>query len=155
MLAGVYEYILYSINIYSCRDFNTDIRMPNYHLADWSCLLIHKFGIARQAALQVFISPGITYRKPGLEQRRLLWLKGELSLWGLFANIAGTGASGHGLWHFLRRDGCLSNGKRGETVHMLQRHTPLGLAEIRYGCNTSVTNPFDAGGMGCGFLHIL
>lgn len=74
MLAGLYEYISFSINIYSCRDFNTDIRMPNYHLEDWSCLLIHKFGIAEEAALQVFNSPGITCRKPGLEQQ-LLTLK--------------------------------------------------------------------------------
>lgn len=44
----------------------------------------------------------------------------------------------------------MSNGKRRETVHMLQRHTPLGLAEIGYGCNSGVTKPLDAGGMGCG-----
>lgn len=65
------------------------------------------------------------------------------------------GATGHGLWHFLLRDECWSNGRRGETVHVLQHHTPLGLAEIRDGCNSGVTNPFDAGGMGCGVFPIL
>lgn len=110
--------------------------MPNYHLASWSWLLIHKFGIAGQAALQVFVSPGITYIKAWAgttatdteRKQQLLWLKGELSLWGLFAHTAGMGATGHGQWHFLLQDECLSNGRRGETIHVLQHHMPLGLA---------------------------
>lgn len=65
------------------------------------------------------------------------------------------GATGHGLWHFLLQDECWSNGRRGETVHVLQHHTPLGLAEIRDGRNSGVTNPFHAGGMGCGVFPIL
>lgn len=65
------------------------------------------------------------------------------------------GATGHGLWHFLPRDEYLSNGRRGETIHVLQHHMPLGLAEIRAGCNSGLANPFDAGGVACGIFHIL
>lgn len=58
--------------------------------------------------LQVFLSPGITCIKAwagttttDIKKEQLLWLKGELSLWGLFANTAGMGATGHELWHFF------------------------------------------------------
>lgn len=35
---------------------------------------------------------------------------------------------------------------------MLQHHVPLGLAEIKYGSNSGVTNPFDTGDVGCDFF---
>lgn len=35
---------------------------------------------------------------------------------------------------------------------MLQHHVPLGLAEIKYGSNSGVANPFGTGDVGCDFF---
>lgn len=64
-------------------------------------------------------------------ERERLWVKGELSLWGLFANVAGKGASGHWLWHFFAARRMIVQWEKGETVHMLQHYMHLGLAEIK------------------------
>lgn len=38
---------------------------------------------------------------------------------------------------------------------MLQYHVPLGLAEIKYGSNSGVANPFGTGDVGCDFFFCL
>lgn len=37
---------------------------------------------------------------------------------------------------------------------MLQHHVPLGLAEIKYGSNSGVANPFGTGDVGCDFFFL-